>query len=267
MSTATAPDRDRRSEEGGRVLGEEDGTCRVCGRSSIPHHSHACRRCRAGKPEDWVAATRAAVVEVAAPTLEPEERHGFDLGRLCGCGCGGRVYGFRANREYASVECRVRAQRARDASNEKESDSMGGGNQVETSAAEFKCEECDRTFQFARGLGSHRRIVHGVLGTGHGAVARRQKAALLERVRAIKSKAPAPATRRRPKRVRPATSAITVGPSEVLRPELVPAAFISAERDPEAFAVAVCLKALSPLAPSMRAATLELVRLKFSSEV
>lgn len=265
MSTATAPDRDRRSEEGGRVLGEEDGTCRVCGRSSIPHPSHACRACRAGKPEDWVAATRAAVVEVAAPTLEPEERHGFDLGRLCGCGCGGRVYGFRANREYASVECRVRAQRARDAASEKGSDSMGGGNQVETSAAEFKCEECDRTFQFARGLGSHRRIVHGVLGTGHGAVARRRRAALIKGGRAVKSKAPA--TRRRPKRVRPATSAITTVPSEALRPELVPVAFISAERDPEAFAVAVCLKALSPLEPSMRAATLELVRLKFSSGV
>lgn len=33
----------------------EGGFCRVCGRSALGHPSGACRTCRRGKPEHWVA--------------------------------------------------------------------------------------------------------------------------------------------------------------------------------------------------------------------
>ncbi len=48
--------------------------CRVCGRSALPHASHACRSCRKGKPETWVAPVPAKQAAKTSPVLDASER-------------------------------------------------------------------------------------------------------------------------------------------------------------------------------------------------
>lgn len=62
--------RDVRFEEGGRE--PKEGACWVCSRSCLPHVTHACRTCRAGKPSDWRA--EKPVREEVVPILTVAER-------------------------------------------------------------------------------------------------------------------------------------------------------------------------------------------------
>jgi hypothetical protein len=51
----------------------DGGACRVCGRSALAHPSGACRSCRRGKGDTWIARKPPERV-LAKPTLSEAER-------------------------------------------------------------------------------------------------------------------------------------------------------------------------------------------------
>jgi hypothetical protein len=51
----------------------DDSACRVCGRSALAHPSGACRSCRRGKPDNWVAKKK-PVAKPAASVLTKDEK-------------------------------------------------------------------------------------------------------------------------------------------------------------------------------------------------
>lgn len=68
--------RDVRFEEGGRE--PREGACWVCSRSCLPHPTHACRSCRAGKPGDWTA-PKPEAAPVIVPILTAAEKRTVSL--------------------------------------------------------------------------------------------------------------------------------------------------------------------------------------------
>jgi hypothetical protein len=214
--------RDVRSEEGGSIFSAEDGQCWVCSRSMIEHASHACRSCRAGKPEDWRAP--APAVSEVAPTLELAERVvGVDLGRVCECGCGARVYGWRDTKRYASVACRERAQAER-----KEGERM----QDKVYNRKFKCV-CGREVRGAAPFALHKRRCPAALAAEG------------------KSAPPAPSN----------GGGRASRPKAPAAPEEASASDDRPDRELEA--LTTCSRHLAALPPSIRGATLAYLRARF----